>query len=451
MNTAITKMRSSPHTLSSGATTGSQIFHTCCWLYLFAFFVLPDGFGFRLGVIWSAKRIMFFICYAQILFNRKRLTEFWNDVKTLKGPNIFIGLYLFVRLYTAVYRMDIPCITNSLLDEVLVFYLFCYLLMSKNVTIPELLHFLKVVLLVLCLEGLWEAATGINLFGFLNWAGEDRWGTYVVRGGVLSRVMGNCRHSINFGIYLSMLFFLSCVDLEKNKLYLFRSPSLFLLTTVCVFLTGSRAPLGIYVMCLFLICLFSNKDERIKSLIILLAVISGLVLLTMIVYRTEMGHKIMLMVTNIWDVLFDTRYADNWGGTAIGSTEYREALAKVFQLDYFNKIMGRGASYNLSVVIDGYWLRSCDNTYVMTYISYAYPGIAVLIGHGLTMAGYAIQGMAKLKRSLCGAVLVITICYFINIWYVAQMGLSIYMWMLFALVYVCCQNEKISTKKEVLA
>ncbi len=446
MTYAKSNARIRKNALSTGAASSTQIFHVCCWLYLVAFFLLPEGCGFRLGILWSAKRIMFLVCYAMIFANRERLTKFWHDVKKCIIPNIFIAVYLFIRLYTSIYRMS-DSITGEVLDLVLVFYLFVYIL-KHEISPEKLIRFIRVALAILCVEGIWEASTGINLFGFLNWAGEAGWGVYVTRGGILSRIMGNCHSAITFGFYLSILFFLSCVNTEENKLYLFRSPLLFILTSVCVFLTGSRAPLGIYIMCVFLICLFSNKDERIKSLIILFFSVSVFALFTMIVYRTGTGRQIMLMLTNMWDVLFDTRYADNWGGTAINSTEYREALAKVFDLDYFNKFIGRGASYRFSVVIDGYWLRSCDNSYVMAYITLAYPGMFSLIGHGLIMLGYCIRGAWRQKKAIFAAAAISAICYFINIWYVASMGTYMYMWMLFALIYVCYKNETFNTKKE---
>lgn len=435
--------------LSAGVVTETQIFHTCCWLYLVAFFILPDGFGFRLGFLWSAKRIMLFICYAMILFNRERLTTFWNDIRKCVVPNIFISLYMFVRIYTAVYRTDVNSFSNDLLDAVLVFYLFYFILKNEIITIHDFLRFIRITLIILCVEALWEAITGINLFGFLNISGEVGWTNYASRGGG-SRVSGNCHHAILFGIYLSILFFLSCFDTEKNKLYLFRSPGLFLLASLGIFLTGSRAPLGIYILCVFLLCLLSGKDERIKSLILLLFVLSLFAIFTMIIYRTEIGRQIMFMLTNMWDAIFDTHFADDWGGTAAGSTAYRDALAKVFQLDYFNKFMGRGVSYRLSVVIDGYWLRSCDNSYVGTYISFAYPGLAMLIGHGLLIVSFCLRGLWKKRQMLFAATLVAILCYFLNIWFVAQMGTYMYIWMLFALIYVCFKTDQNNKMKEDL-
>lgn len=440
------KRKYTANRLSVGVTTSSQLFQAFCWIYLVCFFIMPDGFGFRLVFLWSSKRIAMFICYAMILANKKRLTEFWQGIKACTAANVFIILYGFILTFTALYRRDLNCITSSLLDEVMVFYLFYYLFHNKIITISKFISFTRVVLVVLCIEGIFEAITGVNLFGLISFA-NDGWSNYGMRGGG-SRISGNCHHAILFGVYLSILFFLSCVDLKKNRLYLFRSPLLFILTSICVFLTGSRAPLGIYIMCIILICLFSNKDERIKSLIILLLTFSLFALFTMIVYRAEAGRQIMYMLTNMWDAMFDTRYAENWGGTTIGSTEYREALSQVFQLDYFNKLIGRGVSYKLSVVIDGYWLRSCDNSYVRTYISYAYPGLVILIMHGIIMLSYSLKGLWKQKKYLFSASFVVVLCYFLNIWYVATMGTYTYMWMLFALICACIINEpKIKLRK----
>ena len=424
--------------ISSGAATGSQIFHTCCWLYLVAFFILSDGVGFRFIFLWSAKRIMMFVCYGMILFSRERLTVFWRDVRKCVGPNIFILLHEFIRLYTGIYRLDPYCIYGSILDEVMVFYLFVYIL-KHEITLKEFIRFIQIALTVLCIEGLWEAATGINLFGLISFASDD-WGVYGTRGGN-SRICGNMHHSIGFGIYLSILFILSCVDVERKRLYLFRSPVLFVLASVCVFLTGSRAPLGIYIMSIVLLCLFSRRDERIKSILILAAVVSGFAIFTMLVYRTEVGRQIMFMLTAMWDSIFDTDYSMSWGVSVRGSTEYRDALAKVFDLGYFNKLMGRGASYGFSVVIDGYWLASCDNSYVAMYIGYAYPGLIMMVGHAVMIIGYAVDGLRKYGPMLFGAAIVMTICYFVNIWFVATMGTYFFVWMLFALTYLASKNQ----------
>lgn len=418
--------------LSGGAATGTQIFHACCWLWFVAFFILPDGCGFRLGFLWSAKRIMMFVCYAMIIFNKRRLTLFWHTMRKCIIGNTYIVLYEFVRVYTAVYRTDLYCIMGSVLDELMVFYLFYFIFKNSIITLPQFLKFIRVTLVILTLEGIWEAITGVNLFRFISFA-SDGWSSYGTRGGN-SRVCGNCHHSIHFGIYLSILFLLSCYDALTNKLYLFRNPVIFLLTSVTVFLSGSRAPLGIYILSVFLICLFSPRNERIKSLIFLAAFLSVFSLFVMAMYKTEAGCEVMYMVTNMWDAIFGTHYAERWGGTLEGSTAYRDALAKVFQLDYFNKFVGRGAHYGLSVVIDGIWLQSCDNSYVGIYIGYAYPGLIMLIGHGVLMLLFSFWGLFKHRNYFYAATAVVTVCYFINIWYVAMMGTYMYIWCVFGLM-----------------
>ncbi len=438
MNQTLSCRKRKEWRLSPGAVTGTQFFHACCWLYIVGFFLFPDGFGFRLGYLWSAKRILLIACYVGILANRERLNLYLADVRKAVGPNILIGLDFFVKFYTGVYRTDIYCIIG-IVETALMFYLLLYI-MRHELSVERVLKIVRGVLLILCLEGIWEALTGINLFGYISFA-SDGWSSYATRGGG-SRICGNAHHSILFGVSLTVLFFLSCVDYEKKKMSLFQHPWLFLLSTVCVFLTGSRAPLGIYILGLFLICLFSSKNERVKSFLFFFLFLAVLALLTMAFYRTEFGRQVMYMVANMWDAVFRTRYADSFGGTAEGSTLYRDALAKVFDLWYFNKLVGRGASYALSVVIDGFWVRSCDNSYVGTYIQYAYPGLAVMIGHGVTILGVCLRGLRKKKNGLFAAIFVATLCYFLNIWYVASMGTYPLVWMMLALSYVALTEGK---------
>lgn len=434
--------RDSRPTVSYSATvsTGTQLFHICCWLYLVAFFILPDGFGFRLGFLFSAKRIMMFICWGAILFSRERLNKFLTEVKKHALVNSFVILFLFVRFYTAVYRTDINTLANDFLDAVLVFYLFLYIL-KYEITTEQFLKFIRVTLWVLCIEGVFEYVTHVNLFGLINFAG-DAWGATNIRGGT-NRISGNCHHAIHYGMYVSILFFLSCLNLKKNRLYLFEHPLLFLLATICIFLSGSRAPLGIYMLCCFLICLCSGKNERRKSFLILGTVLSVFTLFVMAVYNTPVGRQIMYMLAAMYDAIFDTEYALLYNPQVLRwSTEYRDALKKVFDLWYFNKLVGRGISYQLSVVIDGYWLQSCDNSYVMTYIQFAYPGLIVLISHFILLCGRAVRGWVQSRQKLFAGLLIIFVCYFINIWYVAFMGTYMYIWMLFALLCIEFQKNR---------
>jgi hypothetical protein len=71
----------------------------------------------------------------------------------------------------------------------------------------------------------------------------------------------------------------------------------------------------------------------------------------------------------------------------------------------------------------------------VAYIQLGYPGMAVLILWILSFLGYALKGIIKKRDKLFTGILIIGICFFINIWYVAQMGTFMYMWMFLAILF----------------
>ena len=72
------------NTLSSRRViTSDKVFHACCWLYLIAFAILPDWFGFYFIMRFSAKRLMMIICFIMIIFSKKRLNCFFQMIKKI--------------------------------------------------------------------------------------------------------------------------------------------------------------------------------------------------------------------------------------------------------------------------------------------------------------------------------------------------------------------------------
>lgn len=427
--------------------TSDSIFHTCCWLYLIALTILPDWFGFNFLMLFSAKRIMLLVCYAFIIFGRKRLFTFLRELKTYKWANLVIALYMLVRLYTAVFRADLQAFAGEFLDGVLVFYLIAYIL-KHELGINTVLKFLRIVLWILVIEGILEYLTHINLFSFLDTTNQFAVITNIRDGGL--RVQSNCHHPIHYGIYVSILFLLSCFDYEKNKIYLFRNPALFLLSLIAIYLSGSRAPLGIFLLSCVVLIFFSKKDDLIKSLIILFAVFAIAILFLFLAGNTSLGREIWQSLAMFSDQLFGTTFVADFFSAELAneyyqSAEYRNILySNVFALDYLNKFLGRGVNYNFSIIINDYWFKSVDNAYVLYYIQFAYPGLITFILLLLFMSGTVLYGMFKTRgaQKLYAAILVAFVCYFINIWYVATMGTFMYIWMLFAIAYVANQNIK---------
>lgn len=427
------------YNLKAGVTTGDKIFHICCWLFLVAFFLLPDNFGFYLGMLFSAKRIMLFMCYAFIIFSGKRSNQFWQAIKKCVVLNVCIILFMMVRVITAIWRTDLNSFAYDLLDSVLVFYLFLYIIMYE-INFISFQKFVEITVFILCVCGLIEYIFHYNVFNLLNTAKQ-----FITSDSRLSnaRVTANCHHSIIFGYYLSMLCFITCIDFNKNKLFLFRRPILYIFSLTIIFMTGSRAPIGLFICGSFLLVFLSDKDHLIKSLIYIAIFLIIFSLIIVATYSTSFAQYILRMVTSAFDGIFGTTLSYQFGGENFSySTEYRRLLMKVFDLDYFSKFIGQGVSYELSVIVEGSWIRSCDNSYVAIFIAYAYPGLIVfwiLMG---AFFGYIVVGFIVYKNRAFCAIFVALLSYLFLIKNVAMMGSFMYIMALLAITYVIFYKEK---------
>ena len=85
------------------------------WLFLFALYVLPQYFGFHLVIDFTAQRIMLFVILFIIFTSQVEVKRFTGMVMDLKH-SIFIGLYIFVTLYTLVLRADIGAFLNPFIE-----------------------------------------------------------------------------------------------------------------------------------------------------------------------------------------------------------------------------------------------------------------------------------------------------------------------------------------------
>ncbi len=424
--------------VSSGAQSGTKLFTMCAWLYFIAFFLLPDDCGFYLGALFSAKRIMLFICWAIVLFNKRCLNELFNCIKKVKVLNILVALHMGVRIFVAIYRKSFNSFTIEFIVAVLVVYMF-YFILHKYISVEKFLKFIEIVLYIICIAGFLEFFVGFNVFSLFATLGNR---TSPIRAG-FTRIYGNTHHPILLGVYVTILFFLTCMDYKERNLYLFRRPWLFGLSVVTVFMSGSRAPIGIFLASIILCVLLSKKNEMIKSILILIVITLIFATVVVLTIKTEFGRYIMRMITSAIDGIFGTTLSYAYGGEAFAaSTAYRDALNKVFKLKYFSPLIGRGFDLSFSVVIDGVWLHSCDSGYVMTYVQWAYPGLIILIGFFALIIIIGLIGMFKYKNRAFAGFIIITIGYMCNIDTVAFMGSFMYMWMIMALTFIFINKEK---------
>lgn len=403
-------------------------------LFLFVYFVLPQYFGIDLPFFdFTAQRMVIVLAFLILLEKSTRMRRFSEIVRRCSLLP-FIGIYLFILLYTAVLRRHLGTFLYSFIEFVA---LFIMIYMIKEVLgIQKTLRLLVFFSYLLCLLGLAEYGMGRSPFSYL----ETIRGLYTgaqVRSGSY-RIMGPCNHALGYGLVLVTMMPFACYNEKTEKLDMMCHLPLLLLIVLNVLLTGSRSTLAVTGLELLLFFLFSSKEKKRKLTVTAFVLIFILALLTLLTARTPFGRYIMLQVTSVLDEILGTSFAVNYGAdktTLINSAAYRDLLIHVFQADWLNPFLGRGSGYIFYWNYNGFAIKSIDNFYIANYIRYGYPGMIAYI-FIIAAALYQMARKAyKEKSMLCKCMLTGTLCYFINLWWLDTLQTIKYVYILLAFCY----------------
>ncbi len=405
--------------------------------YIYSFFVIsaivmPQYFGIHIGYDITCLRLSNLLLVGYFLMNTKLFTHF---VSTMMKCEIIIplGAYLCVAGYTMVFRADINAfflVFFEILSLFLLIYGIRYVL-----GVERTIRYVIYCAYFLGFYGLIEFAYGRSIFlQFLRTVPTAVTNSY--RSGHY-RIMGPCGHPLGYGLVLLLFIAIACLDVEKNEIYLFKRPVLLVVLLMNVFLTGSRSTLGIAVAEVLVILLLSNRNNRLKSLVFGLILIVALVLFLLVFHGTSPGQYILGQIMSVVDQVLGTSYAVNFGvdvTTLENSENYREVLPYVFTLDWLNPLLGRGSRFG-GAEINGVYVHSIDNYYVLQYIKYAYPGLVTYVLFMLVTLVVLLKHCIKNKSVISKIMLVGIFFYYFNMWWVDALQTLKYVYIFIAIFY----------------
>jgi len=418
------------------------------FLYAFliiALIVMPQYFGIHIGIDLTCTRFANIFILLYMIFNKPILTHF---IKTSLRCEVLIplGCYLFVAFYTMVFRTDFKAFFLVFI-EILTFFMMVYGI-RYVVGVKKTIKWILGCAYFLSVEGLVEYAYGQSIYlKFLATMPT------IVNNGYRSghyRVMGPCGHSIGYGLFLLLFTAIACLDYEKNKFYIFKRPVLLCLLLINVLLTGSRSTLGLVILLLAIIFIFSDIVCKKKSILIATGLLIGLVSILVIFKNTSFARYILGQMMSVVDQVFDTNYAEAYGidvTTLENSTEYRKSLPLIFTLDWLNPLVGRGNNFS-GAEINGVYIRSIDHFYVSQYIKYAYPGLFSYVFYLVVAAVILVRDWIKTRSYLVLVVLVGLGVYFLNLWWVDALQTLKIAYLFMALYYAFIFNQRDSKKKK---
>lgn len=411
--------------------------------FVIASIVMPQYFGVHVGYDITCARLSNLLFILYMILNPPIMTHFF---RTAFRCEIFYPLciYLVVAGYTMVFRGDLNAFFLVFLE---VFSLFMMVYGIRYVIgYRRAIKWVTGCAYFLGFYGLIEFAYGKSIFlQFLKTMDTPVVNSY--RSGHY-RIMGPCGHSLGYGLVLLLFIAIACADVEKKELYLFRRPVLLVVLYANVFLTGSRSTLGIAMLEMALIFVFSGRENIKKSLFYLFVAVVGLGFFLALFYNTGLGRYLMGQIASVVDHAFGTSYAANFGidvTTLKNSEEYRKALPYIFKLSWLNPLVGRGMKAFNGATVNGIYVHSIDNYYVSQYIKYAYPGMISYILFMLTTLVVLLREWFK-KNSAVSAVAKFTVIgvvlYYVNLWWVDALQTLKYVYVFIAIFYAAYLEEK---------
>lgn len=410
--------------------------------FVFASIIMPQYFGLHVGYDITCARFSNVLFVIYMVVSPFIMMHF---IQTVARCEIFypLCLYLFVSVYTMVYRVDVNAFFLVFLE---IFSMFMMIYGIRYVVgYRRAIKWVLGCVYFLTCYGIVEFLYGKSIFlQFFKTMPTLVHNSY--RSGHY-RIMGPCGHSLGYGLVLLLFLAIACVDFEKNELYLFRRPVLLVLILVNVFFTGSRSTLGISVLEILIILLFSNRNNKKKSIFWLGVAGMGLAFFVLLFQGTGMGRYLLGQIASVIDQFFDTNFALKYGidtETLKNSEEYRDVLPLIFKLDWLNPIVGRGRGFS-GAEINGKFIHSIDNYYVLQYIKYAYPGMISYILFMVVLIVVLIKDLLKRNNTHSAVtkfVLIASLMYFFNIWWVDVLQTLKYLYIVIAIFYAAYLEEK---------
>lgn len=419
----------------------NKIFYVVSIVFLFSLFVLPQYFGIPFPMFdFTALRIMIIVLFLLIFGDRDRRNDFIRIIANYRYSLVLVP-YLMVTGYTMILRVDINAFLNPFL-EIVAMYLLIYVI-KYSLGIEKTINLLVAFTYLIAILGMIEFVVGRSPFSYLETISGIYTGEFIRSGHY--RIMGPCNHSLGYGLMLVAVTPVSCIDIKEKSVNILKHPMLLVLLLANVFFTGSRSTLGVFIIEIFLLFLFSDNSVKKKAILIFGMVLALAAVYVIVFNKSSVSQYIMLQITTISDEIFGTDWSVQYGASKdalSSSSNYREQLMSIFTLDWLNPFLGIGRKRAFASEINGSYIHSVDSFYIAEYIRYAYPGLFSYIFYLM----YFITGMLKkFKQKSSGiykGLFTAVVCYLINLYWVDSLQTLKYMYIIFVLYIVIAGDEE---------
>ena len=259
-----------------------------------------------------------------------------NYVSFKDGWPLYI--WVFVRIFIYIYHGDLMG-GISFFNRIMIALLVVINCIRSQNDFERGIDCLIGVSLIVSLLGLVEVGTGLNVFMLLNNSGEEI-ALNVSRLG-RSRIIGFTQQSITYGLYMSMVTFLTIYRLNnkvsKKKKYIFKC--ILLLQITNILLAMSRAVIICFIACLIFVLM---KYSKLKGMLYLLVCLLILCIIALFWKDSYLGQYIYMMLALLFPKMKSVLPIGALAEHANGIGDRFDLIAWVWETVGSNCLLGMG-------------------------------------------------------------------------------------------------------------
>ena len=430
-----------------------EFFRQCSVLFVFAMYVMPQYFGLPVPFFdLSVWRIMMLVVLFDMFSERQRMRDLLYMI--YREPiSLVILPYMAVLIYTMLLRADFKAFFNPFM-EILTMYLLIYMI-RYVFGLDGFIRLITICVWILTILGIVECFMQESPFAYLETLHGIYTGRFIRSGHY--RIMSNAVMSLGYGLMMvTMLPFAVLEEVDgRYRISYLKRPLLVILLIVDVFMTGSRSTLGVFLA--ELVPLYFLQEKREKKITAVVLGVSFLVFAVVLAVcqKTAFGNYVLLQLAMLVDTVFGTTWSEQFGAAVVAlssSSHYREVMKGIWTIDWLNPVLGLGRKRNFAGMVNGFPVYSIDQYYLAEYTRYAWPGI---ISYCLFLCwSVLIMLLESLRKSaVARAMLVGTVFYLLNLYYVDALQTLKYLYINIAIAVVIAPEfltEKEKTKSRYI-
>lgn len=433
------------------------------FLLLFSFFFIPQYLAIDIAPnipIITLRRVFLLIVFI-ILFidNYHQINKkpFNNFLEYIKNNKIVIPIFIFmiISCISTILNFNaqsLKGLINILLEQVGLY--FTLIIIIKEITLDKTLKWIKIFLYIMFILGIVEFLFQNNLFHYL--CTTQRHGLAPVDYFRMDqlRITSIFTHPLTYCLFLLLFTPLSFYSIKEKRIIFNILNPLFLLGIINVLLTFSRSVLLFTGLEIFILFIFSSKEEKIYNLKIISILIISIVIFTIIRPNNSLTKLIVQNIGMLSDTFLGTSFIKNFGNN-YDPFGYRNMLFYIFGANSVEPFFGNGLSYmanhSLDVLIDNSWIftyDSIDNFYALKFIELGYLGLISVLAVFICFLYKMFIHFIKTKSPLSIIFFTSTIAYYCQLVTVDELATLPYLWFIYALFSVSIDTENNARNKK---